>query len=42
MKAKVGDHIVVESHTVGSPRREGEIVEVRGSGRRPAVRRALE
>ena len=31
MKAKIGDHIVVESHTVGSPRREGEIVEVRGT-----------
>jgi len=31
MKAKIGDHIVVESHTVGSPRREGEIVEVRGA-----------
>ena len=31
MKAKTGDHIVVESNTVGSPRREGEIVEVRGT-----------
>ena len=31
MKAKVGDRLVVESHTVGSPRREGEIVEVQGA-----------
>ena len=31
MKAKIGDHIVVASHTVGSPPREGEIVEVRGT-----------
>ena len=31
MKARTGDHIVVESNTVGSPRREGEIVEVRGA-----------
>ena len=31
MKAKIGDHIVVEGHTVGSPRREGEVVEVRGT-----------
>ena len=31
MKAKVGDRLVVESNTVGSPRREGEIVEVQGA-----------
>jgi hypothetical protein len=31
MQAQVGDHLVVESNTVGSPRREGEIVEIRGS-----------
>ena len=30
MHAKVGDRIVVESRTTGSPRREGEILEVRG------------
>lgn len=28
MDAKVGDHIVVESETVGQPVREGEILEV--------------
>ena len=31
MKAKVGDRLVVESHVVGSPRREGEIIEVQGA-----------
>jgi hypothetical protein len=30
MQAKVGDHLVVEGQTVGQPRREGEILEVRG------------
>jgi hypothetical protein len=30
MKARIGDHLVVESNAVGSPRREGEILEVRG------------
>lgn len=35
MKARIGDHIVVESNVVGSPRREGEIVEVRGSDGAP-------
>jgi hypothetical protein len=30
MQAKVGDHLVVEGRTVGQPRREGEILEVRG------------
>ena len=35
MKAKIGDHIVVASHTVGSPPREGEIVEVRGTDGEP-------
>jgi Domain of unknown function (DUF1918) len=35
MQAKVGDHLVVESHTVGSPRREGEILEVRGADGAP-------
>jgi hypothetical protein len=35
MQAKVGDHLVVESNTVGSPRREGEILEVRGADGAP-------
>ena len=30
MQATVGDRLVVESNKVGSPRREGEILEVRG------------
>ncbi|HET9723422.1 MAG TPA: DUF1918 domain-containing protein [Actinomycetota bacterium] len=28
MQAKTGDHIVVESETVGTPTREGEVVDV--------------
>ncbi len=28
MEAKVGDHIVVESEHVGTPTREGEVLEV--------------
>jgi hypothetical protein len=28
MNANVGDHIVVESETVGTPTREGEVLEV--------------
>jgi hypothetical protein len=28
MQAKVGDHIVVESESVGTPTREGEVLEV--------------
>ncbi len=35
MRAKVGDRIVVEGHTVGESRREGEIVEVRGDDGTP-------
>ena len=35
MQASVGDRLVVESNTVGSPRREGQIVEVRGSDGAP-------
>lgn len=31
MQAKTGDRLVVESNKVDSPRREGEIVEVRGT-----------
>jgi hypothetical protein len=30
MQAQVGDHLVVQGRTVGQPRREGEILEVRG------------
>lgn len=30
MQAAVGDQLVVESNKVASPRREGEILEVRG------------
>ena len=30
MEANVGDHLVVESNKVGTPPREGEIVEVKG------------
>jgi hypothetical protein len=35
MQAKVGDRLVVEGHTVGSGRREGEILEVRGDDGTP-------
>ena len=35
MQAKVGDHLVVEGRTVGQPRREGEILEVRGDDGAP-------
>jgi hypothetical protein len=35
MHATVGDRIVVEGHTVGSARREGEILEVRGEDGSP-------
>src|SRR4051794_41080319 len=35
MQATVGDHLVVEGHTVGQPRREGEILEVRGKDGAP-------
>ena len=35
MHAKVGDHLVVESNRVDVPRREGEILEVRGEGGGP-------
>ena len=30
MRASVGDQLVVEGRTVDTPRREGEVVEVRG------------
>jgi len=35
MEAKVGDHLVVESNRTGTPRREGEILEVRGADGAP-------
>ena len=35
MQAKVGDHLVVEGKIVGSHRREGDIVEVRGDNGAP-------
>ena len=31
MQANVGDRLVVESARVDSPRREGEVIEVRGA-----------
>jgi hypothetical protein len=31
MQAKVGDQLVIEGRTVDAPRREGEVLEVRGS-----------
>jgi hypothetical protein len=35
MHANVGDHLLVESNTVGQGRREGEVVEVRGEHGEP-------
>ena len=35
MQAKVGDHLVVEGKNVGSQRREGDIIEVRGDNGAP-------
>jgi hypothetical protein len=35
MQASVGDQLVVESRTVDTPRREGEILEVQGEGGSP-------
>lgn len=35
MQASVGDRIVTESNKVDSPRREGEIIEVRGKDGSP-------
>jgi hypothetical protein len=32
MNAKVGDEIVVDATVTGGPRREGEIIEIRGAG----------
>ena len=35
MEASVGDQLVVESRTVDTPRREGEILEVHGEAGAP-------
>lgn len=35
MRAKVGDHLVVESKTVDQPRRDGEVLEVQGEDGAP-------
>jgi Domain of unknown function (DUF1918) len=35
MKAKVGDRLVIEGHTIGEPPRDGEILEIRGSNGEP-------
>ena len=35
MQAKVGETLILKSHHVGEPDREGEILEVRGQGGAP-------
>ena len=35
MKAQVGDHIVVHSHSTGRPDRDGEVLEVHGADGEP-------
>ena len=35
MQAAAGDHLVVESNKVDAPRREGEILEVKGADGAP-------
>ncbi|MBO0979482.1 DUF1918 domain-containing protein [Microbacterium sp. SD291] len=35
MKAKVGDHLIVEGHTDSEHRREAEVLEVRGEDGAP-------
>ena len=35
MQAQVGDRIVVEGRTVGNARRDGEVIEVRGTNGAP-------
>ncbi len=35
MRAQVGDHVVVEGRTTETPRREGEVIEVRGTDGQP-------
>ncbi|MEX1124886.1 MAG: DUF1918 domain-containing protein [Acidimicrobiia bacterium] len=35
MRAKPGDHLVIQGHHVGEAEKEGEILEVRGDGGKP-------
>jgi len=35
MRAQVGDHVVVEGKTTETPRREGEVLDVRGKEGQP-------
>ena len=35
MQAMVGDRIVIKGHHIGEPDRDGEVLEVRGSGGAP-------
>mgnify|MGYP002735229929 CR=1 FL=1 len=35
MRAAVGDRIVIKSHHVGEPERDGEVLEVRGAEGQP-------
>jgi Domain of unknown function (DUF1918) len=35
MKASPGDRLIVHSHTIGTPDRDAEVVEVRGPGGEP-------
>jgi hypothetical protein len=38
MRAAIGDQIVIETTTLDSPRRRGEVIEVIGSGEREHYR----
>jgi hypothetical protein len=38
MQAKAGDHIVIETATLDTPRRRGEVLEVIGTGEREHYR----
>ena len=35
MHANVGDHLIAEGNKVGSPRRQGEVIEVHGQNGEP-------
>jgi hypothetical protein len=35
MQAKIGDQLVIEGRTVDAPRREGEVLDVRGNNGGP-------
>ncbi len=41
MHADVGDQIIVESQTIGGPRRDGEIIGIHHAGRHSALRREV-